>query len=172
MDTMIKTGAPAPDFRLPDLSGNIYHLRDFKGIIVVINFWSAECPWSERSDSELIRLLPLWGDRVKLLTIASNANEPLELIQKAAKQRGLPVVLHDRQQIVADLYGAQTTPHIFVIDSNGILRYQGAFDDVTFRQKFPTRNYLSEAIEALLNGVQPKVREAPPYGCTIIQHFE
>jgi len=167
---MITTNSPAPNFILKDLAGNSISLHDFEGKIVILNFWSAECPWSERADIELMRHLPHWGDKVKLLTIASNINEPLDLIRKTAIKRNLPLVLHDPQQVVADLYQAQTTPHIFVIDKEGILQYQGAFDNVTFRQKVATRNYLVEAIEALLNGNRPAPNEVPPYGCTIVRY--
>jgi hypothetical protein len=70
---------------------------------------------------------------------------------------------------VADLYQALTTPHVFVIDRDGILRYAGAVDDVSFRQRRPTRFYLDEAVEALLDGQLPAVAETPAYGCTIVR---
>ena len=75
--------------------------------------------------------------------------------RKAAKARRLPIVLIDADHFVADLYEAQTTPHVFVIDRDGILRYRGAVDDVTFRQRKPTRFFLDEAVEALLEGHLP-----------------
>jgi hypothetical protein len=57
-----------------------------------------------------------------------------------------------------------------VIDQAGLLRYQGAVDDVTFRQRTPTRYYLREAVEALLAGRQPQPQETPPYGCTVVRY--
>ena len=69
-----------------------------------------------------------------------------------------------------DLYGSLTTPHIFVIDREGKLRYQGAFDDVTFRQREPTRFYLKDALDALLAGRQPEPAQTTPYGCSIVRH--
>jgi hypothetical protein len=59
---------------------------------------------------------------------------------------------------------------VFVIDEEGLLRYQGAFDDVTFRQPEPTRNYLYSAVEAVLAGERPEPAEAPSYGCTVMYH--
>jgi hypothetical protein len=59
-----------------------------------------------------------------------------------------------------------------VIDATGILRYRGAFDDVTFRQRTPARFYLKEAVEVLLAGKLPDPAETQPYGCTIVRYSE
>ncbi len=168
MDAVIQIGQPAPDFALPDLFGQPNSLADCRGKIVVVNFWSAECAWTERTDKELIPMLKPWGEDVALLCIASNANEPLKLLRETAAARGLPLVLHDANQSVARLYGVETTPHIFVVDAQGILRYHGAFDDVTFRERVPTRNYLREAVEAVQAGKRPQIEHAPPYGCALV----
>lgn len=169
MDALIPLNQPAPDFDLPDLSGQRHALHAYRGRIVVLNFWSAECPWAERADRALLAALPQWGDAVVLLPIASNANEPPEMLARVAEERGLPLVLHDAGQAIADRYHAQTTPHMFVVDAGGILRYQGAFDDVTFRQRTPTRSYLLDAVQALLRGDLPDPAQTPPYGCTIVR---
>lgn len=166
MTTLI-TGQPAPDFQLPDLDDCLVSLSDYRGRLVLVNFWSAECPWVERADRELVA----WQDRIVLLPIASNANEPAELLREVATARGLPLPLHDPHQRVADLYGALTTPHCFLIDETGILRYQGAFDDVTFRRRTPTRAYVIEAIQALLSSRPVPEPETPSYGCTIFRDF-
>ena len=162
--------APAPDFELPDLSGQPHTLQDFRGQVVLLNFWSAECPHAARVDGELLNDLRRWGSRVAMISSASNVNEPTELISRVANERNLPLVLHDTQGKVADLYAAQTTPHLFLIDQSGILRYQGAYDDVTFRQRTPTRFYLRQAVQALLSGQMPDPAETPPYGCAIVRH--
>jgi hypothetical protein len=60
---------------------------------------------------------------------------------------------------------------VFVIDRDGILRYQGAVDDVMFRQKIPTRFYLDEAIEALLARDLPEIQETSAYGCAIVREI-
>jgi hypothetical protein len=108
---------------------------------------------------------------VSLLPIAANRNEPLAALQAAARARRLPVVLLDARQTVADLYAAQTTPHVFVLDRPGRLRYRGAVDDVSFRQRTPTRCYLDQAIAALLEGRAPPVQETPATGCAIVRDF-
>jgi len=168
MDTVIKTGEPAPDFSLPDLNGEVHNLKDALGKIVVINFWSAECPWAERADEQIQTMMQDWEEEVLLLPIASNANEPIEDLVRVAGLRDIPLVLHDADQKVAALYGAVTTPHIFVIDMDGILRYQGAIDDVTFRKLEPTVNYLQRAVEAVQAGKEPEPAQVPSYGCTVM----
>jgi len=169
MDPVIAAYQPAPLFSLPDLEGNLRCLEEARGKIMLLNFWSAECPWAERVDREIMGSLAAWGGAVALWSIASNANEPVELLQRVATERGLPLVLLDQDHRVADRYGAQTTPHLFVVDRDGILRYQGAFDDVNFRRRTPTQGFLRQAVEALLAGGTPEPMETPAYGCTIVR---
>lgn len=164
--------SPAPDFSLPDLEGRIHHLSGYRGQIVVVNFWSAECPWSAQSDAVLEQDARAWGARVVVLRVASNANESDDLLRQTARERGLRPVLKDADAHTADLYAAQTTPHCFVIDQAGILRYRGAFDDRTFRQRTASRFYVREAVHALLEGRLPAVQETAPYGCTITRPLD
>jgi hypothetical protein len=110
------------------------------------------------------------AEGVVLLPIAANENETEEEIREAARQRGLPLVLRDAGGRAAGLYEAQTTPHAFVVDADGVLRYRGAVDDVTFRQRTASRWYVQEALEALLEGGLPDVQETPPYGCALVRH--
>ncbi len=165
----VQINEPAPDFELPDLNGNLHRLSDHRGKIVIVNFWSCECPHSERTDRALMAMFVQWRDDVVMLSIAANRSESAQGVAEIAKARRLPMVLIDAQDVVADLYEAQTTPHVFVIDREGILRYRGAVDDVTFRQRKPTRFFLDEAVEALLDGRLPALTESPAYGCTIVR---
>ncbi len=165
----MRLNAPAPDFELPGLGGETFRLGDYRGRIVVVNFWSAECPHSERTDRSMAAALLHWDGDVVLASIASNRSESVEALRSVAAARHLPIVLLDAQQAVADLYNAQTTPHVFVVDRQGLLRYRGAVDDVTFRQRIPTRFFLEQAVEALLGGRLPDPPETPAYGCTIVR---
>jgi peroxiredoxin len=169
MHPQLTCGQKAPQFSLPDLDGHLHRLSDFRSRISILNFWSAECPWVERTDHDLSSWLTIWGEAVELLSIASNINESIELLRRVAQERQLPQLLHDQHQQVADLYGATTTPQVFVIDSYGILRYQGSINDLTFRKRTPSRHYLNEAIEALLADRQPELEQTPPYGCSIVR---
>lgn len=161
----------APDFTLPDLQGNLHTLSDSRGRIVIVNFWSAECPHSERADRSTMACLVQWGEEVQLLSIAANRNESAQMVEEAARARRLPRVLLDAEHVVADLYEAVTTPHAFVVDREGILRYRGAVDNITFRQRRATRFFLEEAVEALLASRLPDLQETPAYGCTIVREI-
>lgn len=162
---------PAPDFELPDLQGDPHKLSDYRGKIVIINFWSAECPHSDRADRSILDRLAQWDGEVELLSVASNRNESARMVEEVAKARRLPTVLLDPQHVVADQYQAVTTPHVFILDRDGILRYRGSVDDVTFRHRQATCFYLEEAIGALLDGQLPEIQETTAYGCAIVREI-
>ena len=107
---------PAPDFELPDLHAKLWQLSDFRRRIVIVNFWSADCTHSERTDQVTLDHLARWGELVQLLSIASNRNESTQRVEEVARKRRLPKVLLDQDHAVADLYEAMTTPHVFVVD--------------------------------------------------------
>ena len=167
----MKLNEPAPDFELPDLQGVCHTLSDYHGKIVIINFWSAECPHSKWTDHHLMDLLKGWNGKVVLLSIAANRNESLQLVAETAKARHIPVLLMDTDHIVADLYDALSTPPVFVADREGILSDRGAVDDITIRRREAPRFFLQEAVEALLMGRVPELSEVPSYGCTIVREI-
>jgi len=160
---------PAPDFELPDLQGKLHKLSDYRGKIVIVNFWSAECPHSERTDRVVVEFLARANGEVELLSIAANRSESAHSVEEAIKTRCISTVLIDAEQVVANLYQAMATPHVFVMDREGILRYRGAVDDVRFREPKATRFFLEEAVEALLDGRLPALTETLAYGCAIVR---
>jgi len=172
MDPIVQIGNLAPRFQLPGIKGENYSLADMVGWIIVLNFWSAECHWCERVDQELTTYLEAWNDTVKVWWIASNANEMPELVRKVVAERNIPTVLMDTQQQVANLYGAQTTPHFFVVDRQGRLAYQGAWDDITFRQRTATQVYIPKVIESLRNNLTVEITQTPPYGCVLVRPYK
>lgn len=169
MDPVVRLASEVPDLSLPDLGGVDHRFAEQRGWILVVDFWSAECPWSNRADESIAALVPGWSDRVVVWRIACNANETVEQARAVASTRGLDVILRDADGVVADAFGAVTTPHLFAIDQAGVLRYGGGLDDVTFRQRQPTRHYLAEAVQALLNGRLPDPAQTQAYGCTIVR---
>jgi len=169
MDSIARAGIAAPDFELPDLDGILHRRSSLLGRILVINFWSADCPHSVRADRQLLELKSEWGDRVAVWSVACNRNERMQDLARAAAERGVEPLLLDPDQAAADRYGVLTTPQVFLIDAAGILRYAGAPDNVTFGQPRPTRSYLGEAAAALLAGREPPLAETPAYGCAIVR---
>lgn len=156
----------APDFSLPDLSGRFRSLSEFHGQVVILYFWSLKCPWSQQVDDALSQRLGEWASTV-LIRVACNADEAPKEICAAAEARKLGIVLLDLEQTVANLYGAQVTPHFFLIDHSGVLQYRGALDNATFQRKEPSRHYLADAIRAVLTGAAPDPAETPAHGCAI-----
>ena len=87
-ESKLQTGQPAPDFSLPDITGIQHSLGGFHGRVVILNFWSAECTWAQRTDAALQQLLQAWRERVVLISVASNTNEDPGLIRQTAGDRG------------------------------------------------------------------------------------
>ena len=172
MDTLIRTGSPAPQFEMTDLNGHLHTLANNAGKICVLIFWSAECSWSERADHALQSMQAAWGKQVVVFRIASNANETHQLIYTVSKERKIEPMILDTQQTLANLFQAQITPEVFVFDGGGILRYQGGFDNANFRQPEPTRNYLWEAVQSIIAGENPTPQSTKAYGCTIVFNTE
>ena len=164
---MTLAGSCPPDFALPDLHGGMWRLNDLRGRIGVLVFWSCECAHAERLDRALTQLASSWPDDVVVWRIASAANEMPQQLMRHAHGLGAAPVLLDSDQTVADSMAAEVTPHIVVLDREGIIRYVGAPDDVTLRQPQPTRSYLVEAVAALLSGAAPDPSEVPSFGCVL-----
>ena len=165
-------GSDAPDFTLTDvLTGVPVTLSAAIGRGVVLNFWSVECPWTRYYDDYFVERAAEWGGRgVSLIMVNSNANESIEEMRDMADAYGMGgPILHDPGSVVADAYGAVATPHLFVIHPEGLIVYQGAIDDRSFRQPEPTVNTLDAAVAALLAGETPAIAETPAYGCAIVR---
>jgi len=170
MGLALQINDPAPDFMLTDLKGKVHRSSDYRRKIVILNFWSTQCPHAERTDRETLTYLAEWGERVVLLSIASNANEPPALLTEVAGSRRMQTALQDADHSVADLYSAVTTPHVDVIDFEGNLLYQDAFEDTNFRKSVPTKQYLKSAVDVLLTSDQPEPSEVLSYGCSIVRY--
>lgn len=161
----------APDFTLPIVGGGRFTLSDWRGNIVVVNFWSAECPWSRRADVVLVYRQLTWERKgVRMAGVASNVNEPEGEIQFEALNRKVKFpILRDADHAVADLYNAEATPHFFIVDRQGLIRYMGALDDATYQRRRPKIIYVDQAVSALLDNRLPDPGVTPAYGCSLIR---
>ncbi len=160
----------APDFMLPGVAGGHYTLGDWRGQIVVLNFWSAECPWSRRADVALVYRQLAWDTKgVRIVGIASNANENDVQMRTEAQARHIKYpILVDADRNVANAYQAKITPHFFVIDRQGSVRYSGALDDVIRKGQRPSTVYLDEAVQALLANRPPNPLTTAPFGSPLV----
>ena len=174
-------GKAAPDFELTDLSGRKVRLSDFKGKIVVLEWFNPGCPFVNLAHN---RSLSLKGKakqyRAKgVVWLAVNSNGPgKQGYGKAANRDGkqrfkmdYPVLLDPKGE-VGRAYGAQRTPHMFVIDPTGKLVYDGAVDntrggDPEDADPPPAENYVDAVLSALLNKDIPVIHKTEPWGCSV-----
>lgn len=139
--------------------------------LLVISFFSTECPWQRMWNPDLAAICAEYQGRgVTMVQIDSNSTESAEQVRKFLKEQKLPFpVLMDPGNEVADRFGAKTTPHLYVVDATGKVIYTGAVDNDA-RDELPAeqrRNYLRDALDAALAGKAVAVASTPPVGCTI-----
>ena len=172
---MLKFGDQAPEFNLKGVDGNSYKLSAIKGQKgIAVIFSCNHCPYVKAYEDRMIALSKEYQPKgVQFVLI--NANDPakypddsFENMIKRAKEKNYPFpYLFDETQQIAKVYGAQRTPEIFLFDAGLKLRYHGAIDD---NWEFPdkvTKRYFKEALDALLAGKEPAVKDTAPVGCTI-----
>ncbi|MBO0798906.1 MAG: redoxin domain-containing protein, partial [Blastocatellia bacterium] len=161
-------GKPAPDFTLTDLDGQSHSLKDYRGKIVALAFISVTCPVSNSYNERMRAIAGDYGKKnVVFLGINSNANEsPADIKAHAAKNNFTFTILKDEGNSIADAYGAERTPEIFLIDGDGVLRYHGRIDNSRELSKV-SRQDLRAALDELLEGKAVSVTEAKAFGCMI-----
>lgn len=175
-----KPGSAAPDFKLTDTSGHEHSLSDFKGKFVVLEWTNFGCPFVKKHyDSEnMQKLQTKYTDKdVIWLMIGSSAeskqgNFPPEKWNEMIEERGAKptAVLLDPEGTVGKLYGATTTPHMFIINPDGVLIYRGAIDSVASANQSDIQkatNYVSTALDAAMNGKPVENSSTKPYGCSV-----
>jgi peroxiredoxin len=167
---VVTLGEPLPVFELPDLEGRLHSNADYLDRILLIYWWSAHCPECKRVDQAISSRRDVWPSEVVTLAIASNADESREEIEREARARQVQTLLLDSNAYVADLLGASITPYFFLTDRNGVLRYRGALDDVSFHQRLPRINYVEAAMASLRGGRSVVPTETPGYGCTLVRY--
>jgi len=177
-DQPAQIGRPAPDFELPDLDGELVRLSDLRGRPVVLEWFSPECPFARWAHEQgpLRTLGAEVGQRgVAWLAINSAAfgklGSDLEGNRAYAEQNAIPYpILVDADGAAGRRYGAQRTPHLFVIDARGVLVYAGGLDNAPFGKVAgggPILSYMEEALADLVAGRTPRTATAPVYGCSV-----
>ncbi len=123
-----KLGEKAPDFTLPDLDGKDFALAKLlEEKPVVIMFWCPTCPTVRHLESELNEFAKANAETIHFLAIASNEEDSVASLKPRVQRAGYPFpVLRDEGNAVADDYGARVTPHAYLIDKKGVLRYAGS----------------------------------------------
>jgi peroxiredoxin len=169
---MTAIGEKAPTFTLPDTEGATHEPGGAKATVVV--FTCNHCPYALAWHERIVDAARDYAERgVKVLAVNPNDADryPGDSIG-AMRDRvengefdGVPY-LRDESQDLARTYDAKTTPDLFVIDADGLLRYRGA-PDADYDDPAQNAAWLRGALDALLEGRDPAPAETKPVGCSI-----
>ena len=178
--TPAEVGKPAPGFTLPDTYGTEHSLGQYAGEWVVLEWLNYDCPYVMKhySSGNIPGQQEKWREQgVAWLAIVSSAPgtqgyfEPEAMNARSAKDgSNATAVLLDPEGTVGHAYDARTTPHMFIIDPGGVLRYMGGIDDrPTARvEDLATATQLADqALAELFAGKTVSVPTSRPYGCSV-----
>ncbi len=170
----------APHFTLKDHKGNSHKLSDYKGKIVVLEWINFDCPFVKKHyQSKNMQNLQKEFTQKKViwLSICSSKKKKggyysTEAIEKKIQSQASyqTAYLIDAKSKVGKKYQAKTTPHMFIIDKNGALVYDGAIDSIRSAQKKDikkAKNYVKLSLNSLLEGKKPLQQKTVPYGCRV-----
>lgn len=172
-------GQKATDFKLTDADGKTVQLSDFKGKTVVLEWNNPGCPFVQRhyqGNMQKTQAAAKAGG-VVWLTINSGAPGKQGHVDGAGAkkwvgdQKAVPAhYLLDPRGIVGKGYAAKTTPHMYIIDEQGVLRYQGGIDDkpaARVEEMGSARNHVTAALGEMKAGKPVSVATSQPYGCSV-----
>jgi glutathione peroxidase-family protein len=173
-------GDPAPDFTLTDSNGKPDSLSDFKGKWVVLEWVNFGCPFVRKHyDSGNMQSLQksYIGKGIVWLSVCSSAPgkqgyfEGDELIERIKhEETSATAYLVDAEGTVGKKYEAKTTPHMYIVNPEGVLVYAGGIDNIPSSNKDDigkATNYVKEAFDAALAGKEIAVKGSKPYGCSV-----
>ena len=180
---ILALGSPAPHFELPGVDGAIHKLADYSSSpILVVVFTCNHCPIAQMYERRITQLAADYKDRgvavvgiqpndPKAITIdeldSSDLSDSLDEMRIRARYKHLtyPYLYDGETQSVADAYGPQATPHVFVFDRDRRLRYEGHMDD-SYRSELVKAHEARDAIDALLAHREVIVKHTGVFGCS------
>ncbi len=170
----VQVGQEAPNFTLKSSEGTDVSLSDYKGKVVVLQWTNHTCPYikrhegSQRTVQKLVEQFQKMDVAFVAVDSSHYCEDKKDGINTFRKENDLkhPTLL-DASGKVGRMYGAKSTPHVFVIDKDSKVVYMGAYDNDRRGDKENARNYVSEAVAAALNGSTPPVEQTRPYGCSV-----
>lgn len=176
----VKIGEPAPEFTAKDTRGNLQTIGQYKGRILVLEWTNNGCPFVKKhygADNMQQTQRFARANDVAWLTVISSApgkqghvspEEAQKIVQEQAAEP--EAIILDETGVIGKAYGAKTTPHLFVIDSEGKLAYNGAIDSIPSGDEKDIEkatNYVKQAIEELQAGKPVSEPITQPYGCSV-----
>lgn len=176
----VRPNTAAPDFTLKDMNGADRKLSDFKGKYVVLEWFNKDCPYVKKhyGGSNMQNLQKTYTDKgVVWLTVFSSAKgkqgyeEPSDAVKTHKDLKSSSsFLLADGGGKVGLLYGAKTTPHMYIINPEQKVIYTGAIDDNSSSDPAvigSSKNYVAQALDASMSGKVVAVQNAKPYGCNV-----
>jgi peroxiredoxin len=176
----VEVGKVSPNFSLPDTNGRTHSLADLKGKYVVLEWYQPDCPFVRKHyNSGNMQALQreYTAKGVAWLSIDSSApgeegNYPAAKLNEFAAKDGAArtALLLDPDGKVGRLYGAKTTPDMYIIDPRGTLVYRGAIDNKRSTDLDDVKtatNYVRAALDAALAGKPVSTTATQPYGCSV-----
>jgi hypothetical protein len=173
-------GQPAPEFTAKDTKGIGLTLSQYRGKTVVLEWTNADCPYTRKHYSsgnmQSIQALARKSGVVWLTVISSApgkqgyVNGPAADALTQSRGAAPTAVLLDPSGTLGRLYGAKTTPHMFVVDKNGVLQYMGGIDSIATADVGDVAKaepYLEEAMLAVAQGSPVAHAVTRPYGCSV-----
>jgi peroxiredoxin len=167
----MNVGERAPDFTLPATDGEDYGLD---GGVAAVVFTCNHCPYALAWHERLLDVARDYADRgVRVLLVNPNDAEryprdSFDAMRERLEREGpWPApYLRDETQATARAYGAKTTPDVFVLDADHVVRYRGA-PDADHQDPAQGAAWLRAALDAVLSGAGPEVAETEPVGCSV-----
>ncbi|MCF7807067.1 MAG: thioredoxin family protein [Candidatus Marinimicrobia bacterium] len=175
-----EVGKPAPDFTLQDPMGITVSLNDFKGKHVVLEWVNYDCPFVKKHyNSGNMQMLQAKYTEQGVVWLTINSSAPgkqgnystKEILQRSREHNtAFSAYLRDESGKVGRAYGAKTTPHMFVVDPQGMVIYAGGIDDIrstNVKDIDKATNYVAAALDAALAGKAVATSTSKPYGCSV-----
>jgi AhpC/TSA family len=175
-----KVGAPAPDFKPTDSNGRMRQLSEYRGKYVVLEWHNNGCPFTRKhyESGNMQRLQKEWTSQgVIWFTVISSAAGQQGYVtaeqenEYLKRMNAVPTAaLLDPQGDVGRLYAAKTTPHMFIVNSDGVLIYDGAIDSKSTTDQgdiATATNYVSQALGEAMAGKAVSTPTSRPYGCSV-----
>ena len=173
-------GQPAPDFTLTDTAGKTVHLSDFKGKLVVLEWFNPGCPYVRKHyNSANMQGTQKETTAKGVVWLAINSTEsgsydymaPPQLARWVTEQKAVPTqTLMDEDGVVGKAYGARTTPHMYIVSPQGTLIYAGGIDSIASSRPDDIKtavNYVKQGVREALTGQALSNATTRPYGCSI-----
>lgn len=173
-------GERAPDFSVVDYNGDVHSLSDFEGKFVILEWLNHDCPFVRKfyDAGKMQELQETYTEKgVVWLSVISSAPgtqgylEP-EAARELSAEKGsnATTVLLDPDGIMGRAYDARVTPHMYIINPDGMLMYNGAIDDIRSARSADIEratNHVEVSMKRLLNGEELEITTNTPYGCTV-----